>query len=91
MQEKEEQEKQVLEKIKAKMDRIKATQQKIQGPKYEDDETSHYIGKVAFLFPGTLFFYLEKYVTLSTASLHISEVDPNVTSSLSKSQFSFKR
>lgn len=43
MKEQEEQERQVLEKIKAKMDRIKATQQKIQGATFKGDK-SHFTG-----------------------------------------------
>ncbi|XP_064212898.1 piezo-type mechanosensitive ion channel component isoform X20 [Tribolium castaneum] len=42
MTEQEEQERRVLEKIKAKMDRIKANQQKIQGSSYKDSE-NHYV------------------------------------------------
>lgn len=34
----------ILEKIKLKMDRIKANQQRIQGPSYQD-ATSHFVGK----------------------------------------------
>lgn len=40
-----EQERKILEKIKHKMDRIKATQQKIQGPHYKD-ASSHFVGKI---------------------------------------------
>lgn len=39
-----EQEKKILEKIKVKMDRIKANQQKIQGPAFKDT-TNHFVGK----------------------------------------------
>lgn len=39
-----EQEKKILEKIKVKMDRIKANQQKIQGPMFKDT-TNHFVGK----------------------------------------------
>lgn len=47
MTEQEEEERKVLEKIKAKMDRIKANQQKIQGASYKDT-TNHYVGKHVF-------------------------------------------
>lgn len=39
-----EQEGKILEKIKQKMDRIKANQQKIQGPSYQD-ATNHFVGE----------------------------------------------
>lgn len=39
-----EQEKKILEKIKVKMDRIKANQQKIQGPAFKDTK-NHFVGK----------------------------------------------
>ncbi|KAL0119117.1 hypothetical protein PUN28_009604 [Cardiocondyla obscurior] len=42
-------EKAVLEKLKFKMDKIKANQQKIQGPSYKDSQTH----KVDELYPGT--------------------------------------
>jgi len=44
MIEQEEHERWILEKIRAKMDRIKANQQKIQGAGYKDT-TNHYVGK----------------------------------------------
>lgn len=44
MHEQDEQERRILEKIKAKMDRIKATQQKLQGP-FTSTE-NHYVGKL---------------------------------------------
>lgn len=40
-------EKTVLEKLKFKMDKIKANQQKIQGPSYREPQT-HKIGKTFF-------------------------------------------
>lgn len=43
--EQEEQEKLILEKIKLKMDRIKASQQKIQGDDYNENVT-HYVGEL---------------------------------------------
>lgn len=48
--EQQEQEKKILDKIKVKMDRIKATQQKILGPHYKDPE-NHYIGMYLFQYP----------------------------------------
>lgn len=42
-------EKTVLEKLKFKMDKIKANQQKIQGPSYREPQT-HKIGKTFFFF-----------------------------------------
>ncbi|XP_026674428.1 piezo-type mechanosensitive ion channel component isoform X4 [Ceratina calcarata] len=42
-------EKNVLEKLKYKMDKIKASQRKIQGPSYREPQTH----KVDFLYPGT--------------------------------------
>lgn len=50
MTEQEEQERRVLEKIKAKMDRIKANQQKIQGSSYKDSQ-NHYVGKYLLFYP----------------------------------------
>lgn len=44
MHQQEELEHKILEKIKAKMDRIKATQQKMQQPSYKTTN-SHYVGK----------------------------------------------
>lgn len=44
IQEQQETERKILEKIKYKMDRIKASQQKIQGPSYKEP-SSHYVGK----------------------------------------------
>lgn len=44
MIEQEEQERKILEKIKAKMDKIKANQQKIQGPGFKDTK-NHFVGK----------------------------------------------
>lgn len=46
MSQKGEQERRILEKIKLKMDKIKANQQKIQGPSFKDP-TSHFVGKLA--------------------------------------------
>lgn len=43
--EQEDQERQILEKIKLKMDRIKASQQKIQGALYDENMT-HYVGEL---------------------------------------------
>lgn len=47
MHEQDEQERRILEKIKAKMDRIKATQQKMQGP--FQSTSNHYVGEFGFL------------------------------------------
>lgn len=43
--EQQESEKKILEKIKNKMDRIKASQKRIQGPNFQEP-TSHYVGKI---------------------------------------------
>lgn len=43
MKDQDEEEKKVLEKIKAKMDRIKRTQQKLHGPTFKDT-TNHFVG-----------------------------------------------
>lgn len=45
MKTQEEQEKKILQKIKVKMDRIKANQQKLQGPAYKEP-TNHFVGKI---------------------------------------------
>lgn len=42
-------EKAILQKLKHKMDKIKANQRKIQGPSYREPET-HQIGKTSFLY-----------------------------------------
>lgn len=41
------QEKKILHKIKVKMDRIKANQQKMQGPAFKEP-TNHFVGKFLF-------------------------------------------
>lgn len=43
--EQEEEERQILEKIRLKMDRIKASQQKIQGAHYNENVT-HFVGEL---------------------------------------------
>jgi hypothetical protein len=45
IREQENQEHRILEKIRVKMERIKATQQKIQGPMFKEPE-SHHVGKL---------------------------------------------
>lgn len=49
VKEQQEKEKQILENIKTKMDRIKENQKKIQGPNYTDTD-NHFIGKNFFSF-----------------------------------------
>lgn len=44
IREQQEAERKILEKIKYKMDRIKASQQKIQGPSYKEP-SNHHVGK----------------------------------------------
>jgi hypothetical protein len=44
IREQENQEHRILEKIRVKMERIKATQQKIQGPMYKEPE-GHHVGE----------------------------------------------
>lgn len=47
MNEQEESERKILEKIKAKMDKIKASQKRIHGPSFKDT-TNHFVGKYIF-------------------------------------------
>lgn len=49
MVEQENAEKKILEKIRHKMERIKANQQRIQGPNYQDT-TNHYVGKTNLIY-----------------------------------------
>lgn len=51
MTEQDEQERRILEKIKAKMDKIKANQQKIHETGYKDT-SSHFVGKYPFYLCG---------------------------------------
>jgi hypothetical protein len=52
IQEQEHHERRILEKIRVKMERIKATQQKIQGPVFKEPE-SHHAGKSTWIY-GTI-------------------------------------
>lgn len=52
IQEQEKREHRILENIRLKMERIKATQQKIQGPSFKEPE-SHHVGKSTWV-SGTI-------------------------------------
>lgn len=56
MVEQAEEERRILEKIKVKMDKIKASQRKIQGPEYKEPE-NHYVGKCVVLFASKSYYF----------------------------------
>lgn len=61
MVEQSEEERRILEKIKLKMDKIKANQQKIQGANYREPE-SHFVGKYLYIIIITQHFQEIKHV-----------------------------